>query len=115
MTIDQFLDNGWNIVAALVVVTFGVGRLSRILTYDDFPPAVAIRMWWSKLTNDGSWAKLVHCFWCATPWIMLVSLGWFALGFAVAWIAWTWWLFWGWLALSYIASIIIGRDDPHDN
>jgi hypothetical protein len=115
MTIQAFTSNPWLIVAAVLVAVFGVGRLSRIITYDDFPPSVAVRIWWSKVTHDGGWAKLAHCFWCATPWIMLGSMGWFALGFVLTWVAWAWWLFWGWLALSYITSIIIGRDEPRDN
>jgi hypothetical protein len=110
--IQHYLDSPWLIVAAVLVVVFGVGRLSRVLTYDVFPPSIAVRIWWDKITHDGSWSKLVHCFWCATPWIMLVALGWFALGLVVVWVAVIWWLFWGWLALAYVSSIIIARDEP---
>jgi len=111
--IHLFLHNGWLIAAAIAVAVLGVGRLSRILTYDDFPPAMAIRDWWTGLAPY-AWRKLVTCYWCATPWIMLACIGWFAAGLWVEWIAYAWWIFWGWLALSYASSIIIARDEPQD-
>lgn len=101
-------ENPWVVIPALLVAVFGVGRLSRILTYDDFPPAAWVRTIWDRITNDGDWSKLAHCQWCATPWIMAACLAW-------AWLSglhWTWWLFWGWLGLSYLASIVIARDEP---
>lgn len=110
-SINHFLDNPWLIVAAVLVAVFGVGRLSRILTWDAFPPSVAIRQWWRRVAHR-DWVKLVECFWCATPWIMLGAIGWFTVGLWVEWIAIAWWIFWGWLALSYVASIIIARDEP---
>lgn len=109
--IDTFLTDGWLIVAAALVAIFGVGRLSRIVTYDDFPPAARIRAWWRTRNNDGPWTKLLTCPWCFTPWAMLACLGWFAAGLWVLWIAIAWWVFWGWLALSYAASIVIAYDE----
>lgn len=102
------LDQPLLVILALAVAAFGVGRLSRILTYDTFPPAAYVRDLWSRITKDGAWAKLAHCQWCATPWIMAVCIawGWFSS------LHWSWWVFWGWLALSYVASIIIARDEP---
>lgn len=109
-----YLHNGWLATLAILVALFGVGRLARIITWDAFPPAIAVRQWWNRITDDGPWAKLFNCFWCMTPWLMLGSLGWFVLGLYVDWIAIAWWLFWGWLALSYASSIIIARDEPQD-
>lgn len=99
-------------IVAVLVLVLGAGRLTRIITYDDFPPAIWARAAWDRVTNDGDWAKLAHCFWCAGPWVTLAAMGWFAAGLAVTWIAWTWWLFWGWLALSYVTSMIVARDEP---
>lgn len=99
------------IVTAVLIAVFGVGRLTRVITYDDFPPAVWARMQWDKVTRDGPWAKLAHCFWCCTPWIMLACMVWGWLAIGTAW-GWTWFAFWGWLALSYVSSIIIARDEP---
>lgn len=102
-------------VVAILTLLFGVGRLARVITYDDFPPSAAVRAAWDTITNDGPWSKLAHCFWCLTPWITLVAMGWWALGVAIEPFAWLWWIFWGWLALSYVASMIVARDEPADS
>jgi hypothetical protein len=106
---------GWWPVLAILVFVFGVGRLSRIVTYDLFPPAAWLRQQWSNWTTKHGhtdWMPLLFCPWCFTPWVMLVSIGWFMLGFVVVWLAWAWWIFWGWLALSYLASIVLAYDEP---
>lgn len=113
--IDLFLNNGWLIVASVLVALFGVGRLSRIITWDEYPPTIALRAWWTRITKPyPGWEKLFTCFWCFTPWLMLGALGWFAVGLWVEWVAIAWWVFWGWLALSYATSIIMARDEPQD-
>jgi hypothetical protein len=98
-------------VAFLLVAVLGVGRLARLVTYDDYPPTIAIRIWWHRLTNDNGWAKLASCFWCFTPWAMLVALVWFWLGYGT-WVELVWWAFWGWLAISYVTSMVVARDEP---
>jgi hypothetical protein len=102
------LDQPLLIIAAVIVAVVGVGRLSRVLTYDAFPPAAWVRATWAQITKDGPWSKLASCQWCATPWIMAFCLawGWFSS------LHWTWWVFWGWLAMSYASSILIARDEP---
>lgn len=106
------LENPLVLWLAIGTAILGVGRLSRIITWDAFPPAIAVRMAWARLTNDGPWNKLLNCFWCFTPWLMLFCIGWFMLGIIVTWVAWVWWIFWAWLALSYVSSIILARDEP---
>lgn len=108
------LDQPLLVILALATAAFGVGRLSRILTYDAYPPAMWLRRKWLDLTrnretnDNGPWGKLAICQWCATPWIMAICIawGWFSS------LHWSWWVFWGWLALTYVASIIIARDEP---
>lgn len=112
MKIDWMNPDLVYLLLAAGVAVFGVGRLSRVLTVDLFPPAAWVRMKWSALTRDGDWSLLARCFWCATPWIMAVAIGWFWVGTLVVWIGIAWWIFWGWLALAYIATIIIARDEP---
>jgi hypothetical protein len=102
------------IIAAVLVAVLGVGRLARIALYDAFPPAIWLRLKWDDLTDGSSWNKLLHCPWCLIPWIMLVAIGWFLLGLHVEWVAWAWWLFWGWMALSYVSTMIYVRDEPSD-
>lgn len=105
----------WWFVWALAVAVLGVGRLVRVITYDSFPPAAAFRRWWTRWTmdhNHGDWEILFRCPWCLPPWIVLICGGWFALSFLAEWVAWTWWLFWGWLAITYVISMVIVRDEP---
>lgn len=99
-------------IPAVLIAVLGVGRLARVLTYDKFPPAIKVRMFWDRVTSDGQWALLAHCFWCASPWIMLICMGWFYVGTLIVGIGIAWWIFWGWLALSYVASMIVARDEP---
>ena len=101
------------IIAAALVAVLGVGRFVRIIIFDAFPPAVWFRIKWDDLTHKSSWNKLFHCPWCLIPWVMLASIGWFFGGlYGPVWIAWAWWLFWGWLALAYVATMIYVRDEP---
>lgn len=96
------------LIAAVLVAVLGTGRLTRVIVHDDFPPSVWARIKWDSLTRDGSWSKLAHCWWCATPWIMAICIAW---GYFSS-LHWSWWLFWGWLGLSYLAAIVIARDEP---
>lgn len=102
-------------LAAVIVLIVGSARLTRVLVHDDFPPSVWVRMQWDRITNDGPWSKLVHCWWCASAWITWIALGWGVAGYFVPWIAWTWWVFWGGLAASYLATMVIVRDEPSDS
>lgn len=104
------------VVAAVLVAVMGVGRFARLVTYDDYPPTIAIRSAWNRLTGGNGWAKLAYCQWCLSPWIMLGCLGWFFAGVLTGtlWAVISWWAFWGWLGLSYTASIIVRRDEPEE-
>lgn len=104
------------LIALLAIATavLGVGRLTRVLVYDDFPPSVWVRIQWDRITRDGPWSKLVHCWWCASFWVALACLGWWLGGMHVEWIMWAWWVFWGGLAVSYVATMIIVRDTPNE-
>lgn len=105
----------WWFVLAIATAILGVGRWSRVVVHDDFPPTMWVRQKWADFTtkrNLPSWGKLLFCWWCFTPWLMLVCIGWFALTFIHPAFAWSWWLLFGWGALSYVASIIMARDEP---
>lgn len=104
----------WQAVLAVVIGVVGAARLTRVLTIDDYPPAIAIRMWWQKVTRDGPWAKLVTCPWCAGPWLTLLMVASFLVSFTAPWLGWGWWLFWGWLALSYWVSQYVYFDEGKD-
>jgi hypothetical protein len=102
-----------SVVVALVAI-LGVARLTRVIVYDDFPPAAWWRAKWTDITNDGPWAKLFTCWWCLSSWIALLCILWFIAGLYVVWIAWAWWIVWGMLALGYAATMVIVRDEPKE-
>ena len=102
-------------LVAIPVAVLGSGRLTRAIYYDAFPPSAWLRSKWDLLTEKSDWNLLMHCPWCLTHWVVLGCLAWFAVGWFVAWIGLAWWIFYGWFALSYVASMIIVRDDPEDS
>lgn len=111
----------WIVVAAVVTAIISTARLTRLVTHDRYPPAMALRRWWwNQTVAKGGWRahwNLVlvgdepgdsGCPFCAAPWIMLaVGLwGWLSGPDAV------WWGFNGWMAASYLASMVVVRDEP---
>lgn len=99
-------------VIAIFVAVFGVGRLTRALVHDDFPPFVWWRIQWARITHDGPWNKLFNCWWCLSQWVSLFCVGWYIVGYYIPWIAWAWWVVWGSLAIGYLAAMVIVRDEP---
>jgi hypothetical protein len=99
-----------HVVAALVGIV-SAARLTRLLVNDSFPPLVWARMKWDDLTaddgKDGKWTALLHCPWCAAPYISAIILAWAVLSH----LHWTWWIFNGWMAGSYAASWIVFHDE----
>lgn len=106
-------------VGAFVVGALATGRIARAIYYDAFPPSAWLRARWDDLTTDakgepGSWNMLLHCPWCITHWIAGATVAWWIVGLFVPWVAVAWWVWHGWWALSYVASMIIVRDEPDD-
>lgn len=99
------------IVLTLATAVFGVGRFTRVVVYDRFPPAAWWRQKWTDWTDGTGWQLLFSCWWCFSFWAALACVGWWIGGLYVAWVAWAWWIFWGALAISYIAAMVIVRDE----
>jgi len=100
----------WQVLLAVVVAVIGAARLTRLITHDAFPPVVWFRMWWEDHTPE-SWHLLVHCPWCMGPWMFLVAIGTFFLTFLAPWLAYTWWIFYVWMAGSYLVSQYVHFDE----
>lgn len=111
---NAVMENPLLAALAIVVAVLGVGRLTRAIVYDDFPPSVWWRIKWAEITHDGPWKKLFTCWWCLSFWVSLVCIGWFLLIDLHPVISYSWWIFWGALAVSYAATMIIVRDTPND-
>jgi len=99
----------------LLTAIVGVARLTRVLVYDDFPPAAWWRRVWASWTDGTYWLMLFTCWWCLAFWVALACIGWWIAGLFVLWAAWSWWIFWGALAIGYLAPMLIVRDgSPED-
>lgn len=98
----------WVYALASVVSVLGVGRMLRLLTYDDFPPVKRARDWYLAKVGTSPWKQLATCPFCLGPYAMVVSFGW-------AWLSdlhWTWWVAHLFAGLSYLAAILVAYDQP---
>ena len=96
------------IVVTALVGTLAAARLTRLIVADTYPPAAWVRSKWDALTHDGSWSELVHCSFCAAPYVTAAV---FAPGYFLDWPTW-WYVLVCWLAASYVASMVVARDEP---
>ena len=97
------------IAAAALVAVLGVGRLTRLTAEDDFPPVAAVRTAFIHRFGGSTWSELAVCPFCQAPYHAVVAFAW-------AWLSdlhWTWWAFYGWLALAYAAAMVVARDIPN--
>jgi hypothetical protein len=102
-------------LAAVIVATISIARTARLLTYDDFPPVAAVRFkiqqWLAAGPKRLRWLALTECPFCLAPYLTAGMIFWM-------WVSdlhWTWWLINGWWAASYVAAIIVARDEqPED-
>lgn len=115
------------LLAALVLGTIGVARATRLVVADAYPPMVWVRNRFLDLIayryNSGhegapGWEPLVTCPFCFSPYAGAVSLTWAVWSQAYtgpagldSWSGW-WWLLNIWAAVSYVAAMIVVRDEP---
>ena len=96
------------VAAAFVLGVLGTARATRLVVDDTYPPMAWLRDRWRRLVNDGPWAELVDCAFCAAPYIAAVNLAAALLSDLHP----AWWIVNGWLAAAYSASMIVVRDTP---
>jgi len=101
------LDSPWYHYIAVLVGLMACARLTRLLVNDDFPPSVWLRLKWEAWTHNGPWSKLATCLWCAAPYIVAADIAWALLSS----LHWSWWLFNGWMAASYVVSWLVFHDE----
>ena len=105
-------------VLAFAVGSLAVARLTRLATSDAYPPAVWVRIKWLNLTRNGKWSPLLTCPFCFAPYVALADLLWavWAEPWSPNYDAWSihgwWWFANTWLAVSYVAAMIVVRDEP---
>jgi hypothetical protein len=103
----------WLLLTAAVVSVLAVGRFTRLVVYDKYPPAMWLRQRYADAVPE-QWAGLATCPFCLAPWAQLVSLlwAWIAGLDPQTWAGGLWWLTHLWFALSYLAAMIVVRDQP---
>lgn len=104
----------WIAVAVITIVS--AARLTRLATWDKFPPVEWLRNKYADLTDGNGWQLLAFCGYCASFWITGIIVGW-------GWLAGVydgdydhstaenvWLLMHGVLAASYAAAIVMAND-----
>lgn len=97
-------DFQWMAIAVVSVIS--TARITRLMTWDVFPPVVWLRIHWDRLTRDGSWTPLLHCGYCFAVWAAAFVVGW---GYVSDWNV-VWWLFNGGLSVAYLGAILMAFD-----
>lgn len=101
-------------IGAFLLIVFTSARLTRVLVFDDFPPAAWIRVQWDSRTAGSGWNELFHCPYCMGVWVALpVTV--LAVGFTLGWgvfgtILGLWWVFCAWMAVAYLSGIIVATN-----
>jgi hypothetical protein len=94
----------WLAVTAVTVMS--AARITRLLTFDEFPPMKWIRDRYDDLTGESDWNLLFHCPYCMGFWVALGVILWgYLSGFDTAW-----WLGNGVFAGAYLAAIVMVHD-----
>ena len=102
----------WIAVTAVSIVS--TARLTRLVTFDKFPPVRWVRDKYIDATDGSDWQLLAFCPYCAGFWVAIAVVlpGYFSDWHAV------WWLVNGILAVSYLAAMVMvhdGDDSESDN
>lgn len=97
-------------VAVALVTIISAARLTRLATFDVFPPARWLRDTWGDIMDahdlTRGWMVLPFCQWCFSFWATLPVVLWgYFTDFHDAW-----WIVNGALAASYLAAIFMTND-----
>lgn len=114
------MSNEFYWIAVAVVTIISSARLTRLATFDDFPPTKWLRDKFADLTDGSQWQLLAFCAYCASFWITAAVVG---LGLAAGVYTGTpdsgigfsaWWIVNGILAASYLAAVFMVNDGDND-
>lgn len=111
----------WGVLIVAVIVTvLSAGRLTRLVVADSWPPVLWFKAKWDTWTDKNEhrqgWWVLLSCPWCLGPWFTLLVGGWAVVDALIdGVIDWPWWAFNGWLALSYLTSMVVFHDEGKDD
>lgn len=131
------------LAAAVLLAVVATGRITRLWIYDKWPPVAWLRerfLEWAEqtrhtpalpatptsqvplagyedLTWRAGWVPLVKCPFCVAPYFALASVAWaLASGLdTVHFWGVAWWTGHAWLTVSYLAAMLVVRDEPADD
>lgn len=93
-------------VAVALVTIASAARITRLLTFDHFPPVKWLRTKYVVRTDGSDWQMLALCGYCASFWVAAAVVAWGVLtDFQPAW-----WIVNGVFAASYLAAILMSYD-----
>lgn len=105
--------NHFEAVVAAIIFVVGTARAVRLFLFDSYPPVAYLRAWWDGRVRGG-WNPLMHCPYCAAPYLTLAlgSLSLWALHVSVPFshLATWFWLLGGWGAASYAVAMVVAYD-----
>lgn len=93
-------------IAVAVVTIISASRITRLLTFDAFPPIRWAREKFEDKFDGTGWEIIAFCPWCMSPWVTAALVGW---GYGTDWDLY-WWLFNGAIAGAYLAAMLMVRD-----
>lgn len=103
----------WWVAVAVLTVT-STARITRLLTFDDFPPVKVVRdafgRWTDKTDRRRGWQLLAYCGYCMSFWVALLVIG---TGWTSDWHE-VWWLVNSAFGGSYLAAILMAHDGDED-
>lgn len=108
--------SGFEWVAAALIVVLSSARITRLLTFDHFPPIEWVRNKYLDFTDERdslrSWGLLAYCPYCMSFW---VTLGVVLAGYFSDWHE-AWWLVNAIFGASYLAAMVMVHDgDDSEN
>lgn len=97
-------------VFAAIVGTLSAARITRLFVWDSYPPSAWLRTWYASHVSE-AWEPLMTCGYCFGLYASAFVLG---TGWLSWWqtgdLHWGWWVFNGFMALGYAASIVMAYD-----
>lgn len=99
----------WTAVA--LVSIFSAARITRLLTFDTFPPIAWFRDKYADATDGTKWQILAYCPYCMSFWVTIaVVLSGYFSDFHEAW-----WLTNGIFGGAYLAAMVMVRDGDDED
>lgn len=100
------MSNEFEWVAIAVVTIVSAARITRLLTFDAFPPIRWVREKIEDKLDGSGWELIAYCPWCMSFWVTLGLVGW---GYGTDWDLY-WWLVNSIFAGAYLAAMTMVRD-----